>query len=728
MATVPLVSMFAGGAAATSLLGAPSDGIPDFVYNPTNGDLSFSFDGMVPFQFDGTPSFVTILDVKSVSGQLISGGLTSPFKSFPFFHASGTELYAASLSFSPVFYDGFDLGNVLPTGLTTLSLSQDLTLSYNVSGSGTFRPPAVNLISGTGGGNVDVGPGGGPIERGKTFIFTGPSANWSDGSNWSTGTLPSNAANVVLNSSATNPGVNLDLTVTANSVANLTLNGTGGATATLNLSQYNLGISANEVVGATGAGSVAQSGGTHSVGIGLTLAQVTGSTGSYTLSDGNLKVGGNLVVAAAGAATFTQTGGGNSIGHSLSIGSGTGSVGIYNLAGGSLAVGTNLVVGDNGSGTMIQSGGSNTIATSLTLGNGTGSTGTYLLGDGTLFVPTETIGVSGIGVFNQTGGIHNIKYNVGTALSIGKNSSYNLSDGSLSVNGSEAIAGTFNQSGGTHTINASSASALVISTGTYTLSNGLLSVNGSESISRAFNQTGGMHAINSSAIAALSIANRATYALSDGSLFVTGGEYLSGGANFKQSGGNQIVGGDIQIGGSFNFSGGSLSAGSLHINNYSGTVLLSGAGTRLLDTSVDNAGTIQVAGTTAVYTGTFNNHSKYISQKSDNFFQTLQVSDGGNFTAGVGDRFFINGDFISSAEFHTIPLPVRPFNTTGAEIHFAGGGVHQYFTTPGSGIFSSVIVDPADTLNLLSGSIAQNVVNHGILTITSGSASLSNLR
>ncbi len=104
-----------------------------------------------------------------------------------------------------------------------------------------------------------------------------------------------------------------------------------------------------------------------------------------------------------------------------------------------------------------------------------------------------------------------------------------------------------------------------------------------------------------------------------------------------------------------------------------------------------------------------------------------QVGDGDNFTAGVGDRFFINGDFISSAEFHIVPLPVRPFNTTGAEIHFAGGGVHQYFTTPGSEISSSVIVDPADTLNLLSGSIAQNVINHGTLTITSGSASLSNL-
>src|SRR5207253_5198322 len=96
----------------------------------------------------------------------------------------------------------------------------------------------------------------------------------------------------------------------------------------------------NIAVGAGGAGTFIQNGGTIQINADLNMANVPGtpSTGYYALQSGTLNVAGNEIVGGYdGAVTSNQTGGQNST-KFLYIGSLPGAAGTYLLSGGTLTV------------------------------------------------------------------------------------------------------------------------------------------------------------------------------------------------------------------------------------------------------------------------------------------------------------------------------------------------------------------------------------------------------
>jgi uncharacterized protein YkwD len=124
--------------AQATTVGTVGDGKPDFVYNPATGHLTFATDGGVFTTTGGAPSFVSSLTISSASGELIGAGASSTF-------AGGTgatltsTLLSSALTNSPGFTDGFDIGAVLPTGLTIAQLTADLTLKYQSLNGGSLK-------------------------------------------------------------------------------------------------------------------------------------------------------------------------------------------------------------------------------------------------------------------------------------------------------------------------------------------------------------------------------------------------------------------------------------------------------------------------------------------------------------------------------------------------------------------------------------------------------------
>ena len=248
-----------------------------------------------------------------------------------------------------------------------------------------------------------------------------------------------------------------------------------------------------------------------------------------------------------------------------------------------------------GRGTFNQSGGTNTIAAGtgyLDVGVFSDATGTYNLSNtGALVANTpEYIGDIGVGFFNQNGGSNTIN-NLGVNLYLGysqfgngsTSGTYTLMAGNLTVTaaaglGSEYVgynhSGTFNQSGGTNTTQQLSLGRAAGSSGMYTLSGGSLSTNNEyigSSGSATFNHNGGTNATGN-----LIVGNgfsptspSATYTLSGtGTLYVGVNEVvgLTGTANlFNQTGGTQLIGGELDLGdnpgasGTYTLSGGSAS-------------------------------------------------------------------------------------------------------------------------------------------------------------------------
>ncbi len=100
--------------------GQYGDGIPDFIYDPNTGDVSFTSDGI--------PHMVGMLLVYSVSNQL----LTSNHGAFSV--SDPTGILTAKL------------GRILPANLTESELLGDLTLQYVWSGMGLRPRPYADLI------------------------------------------------------------------------------------------------------------------------------------------------------------------------------------------------------------------------------------------------------------------------------------------------------------------------------------------------------------------------------------------------------------------------------------------------------------------------------------------------------------------------------------------------------------------------------------------------------
>ena len=274
----------------------------------------------------------------------------------------------------------------------------------------------------------------------------------------------------IINSDATNRTISYDNSAGSTfTLANLTINNTGGATDTLTWSSNYALQSLQENIGDsnadhfTGQGAVIQSQGTNAVTNSLYIGSYDDDNGSYTLSGSGLLTitssSGTENVGNGGDAAFNQTGGDND----LSAG---GSFYMANVAGnstyslsstGQLTVGGSEYIGNSGAALFVQSGGTNTLTKSesnLYLGYSVGSTGTYSLSGtgslavtGNVYVGGSSSGSGGGGAFTLSasgqatiGGTLQVYNTAGTQVTV--------SGGSLTATDTNNLA-TINVTGGT---------------------------------------------------------------------------------------------------------------------------------------------------------------------------------------------------------------------------------------------------------------------------------------
>jgi hypothetical protein len=144
---------------ASTTIGVPGDGKPDFEYNPITGDLKFRTDGGTFTTTGGSASFVSSLTISSASGILLGGGASAAF-------AGGTgatltsTLLSSALTNSPGFSDGFDIGLVLAPGLSAAALTADLTVKYQSLNGGSLKTADITVPEPAGLGLIAIGAAG----------------------------------------------------------------------------------------------------------------------------------------------------------------------------------------------------------------------------------------------------------------------------------------------------------------------------------------------------------------------------------------------------------------------------------------------------------------------------------------------------------------------------------------------------------------------------------------
>ncbi len=118
-------------AVASTTVGTPGDGKMDYVYDPVTGDVKVLYDGDTRIDAaNGHP--LQRLRLASAAGKFRTTNLnTSGFAT-----ATDTNTLLDCAQTAGAIPDGYDLGAVLPVGLTDADLIQDLTLNWQVQSGG----------------------------------------------------------------------------------------------------------------------------------------------------------------------------------------------------------------------------------------------------------------------------------------------------------------------------------------------------------------------------------------------------------------------------------------------------------------------------------------------------------------------------------------------------------------------------------------------------------------
>jgi hypothetical protein len=152
--------------------------------------------------------------------------------------------------------------------------------------------------------------------------------------------------------------------------------------------------------------------------------------------------------------------------------------------------------------------------------------------------------------------------------------------------------------------------------------------------------------------------------------------------------------------------------------------------------AVTNRGTIKITDAEVHFAAPYTGLGVYVSDPSDNYFTDLVIGGSGYLVGGVDDRFFVNGDFISTStnntswdtveaylEFRTGTDAQHAFHITGAELgpkevgysdnfawgtlHIAAGNDLELFdgnATPGAALYVGEITGAS-----LAGSAVSNI-------------------
>jgi fibronectin-binding autotransporter adhesin len=229
----------------------------------------------------------------------------------------------------------------------------------------------------------------------------------------------------------------------------------------------------------------------------LSAADAFAVPDEWTAGSGDWSMASNWSLSLPGSnvTTYIANGGTASITHPaaacsylyLGSGSGSGSGTVQLGAGGGLVASFSELIGNTGSGSFMQSGGFNVVPQQsigiLSLGNDPGVLGTYNLTGGSVSAPITYVGDDGPGSFVQSGGTHSVSSELKIAAE-GGNGTYSLSGSGLLTAPLESIAGddggsetgSFTQSGGTNLVNSLILADYSTAVGTYSLKGGLLAI------------------------------------------------------------------------------------------------------------------------------------------------------------------------------------------------------------------------------------------------------------
>ena len=220
--------------------------------------------------------------------------------------------------------------------------------------------------------------------------------------------------------------------------------------------------------------------------------------------------------------------------------------------------------------------------------------------------------ISNSGTLEGHGHVGNAVLNTGTVEAIG---------------GTLVLAGGDNQAGGL--ITAGAGGKLVVTSG-LAGNAGVINLNGG-----AFDNNG--HALHS------------TGQISGHGVLRTGGLTNDGGITF--------TGGDTTVNGA--------------VTNGPGGKIEVAQTPALFTGDVVNNGTFKTTNTTVTFAGNYTENGVFFSDPSDNYFTNLLVNETGYLLGGVGDNWYVSGDFINNSLQNTL------WNTNHASLYLNGSGTQQ---------------------------------------------------
>ncbi len=270
------------------------------------------------------------------------------------------------------------------------------------------------------------------------------SGDWSSAGNWSGSIVPTGTDNADIFNGGT-----VTITTTGDVCSSLCLDSSTGS-GSIQMTDGALAVGNSAVLGYSGTGNFAQSGGTNAISYALYVGEHSGGSGTYSLNGSGLLSAPVENVGWGGTGNFTQSGGTNSISGALYLGYQwyQTSSGTYGLSGSGQLSAASEAVGYSGTGSFTQSGGTNAIGNCLSVGFNSGASGSYSLSGGYLSAGTygEWVGCIGAGNFTQSGGTNR----AGTLL-FGTTATFSLNGGVLTASAVSGGGGAalFNFGGGT---------------------------------------------------------------------------------------------------------------------------------------------------------------------------------------------------------------------------------------------------------------------------------------
>ncbi len=669
----------------------------------------------------GTGSFTQSGGTNTVNTQLVLGGTIGSNGTYTLM--SGTLMVAGNIvkgsGSGTLNIDGGSLsvggGNgSINVGTLVLGSTAGSSGIHTLSGTGSLTA-ANEYIGNFGTGSITQSGGTNTVSN---TLYLGTNSN-SNGTYILSGTGSLTAGYEYIGQSGTGSFTQSGGTNTVNT--QLVLGGTIGSNGTYTLMSGTLTVAGNIVKG-SGSGTLNIDGGSLSVGGGngsinvgtLVLGSTAGSSGIHTLSGTGSISAANVTIGAAGSGYLTQSGGTLTAsnltindtyafnGGSLEVNGSLNNNGIFTIAGGTISGNGTLVNNAfvSGFGTIGSSGGftNNAFVTqsggNLILSN-TGANANY----GNMDLATGyQLRLNGASLDN--GGTINLN----NAVVAGTGTLNNTYGGVIAGRG--IISSNFSNSGGVVAVTSgttritqafSSSGAIQLGGPTASLTGGAITntgtIEGVGSVGNSITNTGIVRAgAGTLTLSGVSVSNNAgglMTASSGGTILVAnsmssnaGVINLNGGAfdsnNHAMGNTGQISGyGTLRTGGLTNSGSMTLTGGTTTINgnvtNGAGGKLEVAHNPAIFTGDVVNNGIVKTTNTTVTFAGTYMENGVFVSDPSNNYFTNVVIGTNGYWTGGVGDNFYVSGNFENYSLQNTL------WNTNGASLILNGTSMQNVY-------------------------------------------------